>query len=162
MSFLSRFRKKKAPASPAEQPALDATGLSKDELGRLTPAQKEALLARIEKDRQRNEHLRNDQRETSSLIARLEFTESGLGMDGLVTDASLGGISFRPASRFIQERSNERVQIIIGDTPLIGILRRTHPNGYGIQVTPRMTDKQLADVLSGPTLDITQLDEIAA
>lgn len=162
MSFLSALRKKNKTASASETQDLNDAGLSKDELVKLTPAQKEALLTRIERDKQRNEHLRNDQRQSSSLLSRLEFLDSGLGLDGLVTDVSLGGINFRPASRFIQERNNERIQIIIGDIPLMGILRRTHPNGYGIQVTPRMTDEQFTDILAAPTLDSAQLIEASA
>lgn len=148
MSFLSGLRtKKKQPvtAEPIE--------LTQSQFEKFTQAQKDALQLRIERDKQKNEHLRADQRQSCCLISRLEFAESGLAVDGVVTDASLGGINFRPASRFILERSNERIQIHIGDISLKGFLRRTHPNGYGIQMTPRMTHEQLADVLAGPTTD---------
>ncbi|RFB05098.1 hypothetical protein [Parvularcula marina] len=155
MSILSVLRKPKKPASPAPVD-LSSSGYSDSELEKFTQAQKDALIERLEKDRLKNEHLRTDQRQSCFLIARLEFVEKGLGMDGVVTDASLGGINFRPASRFIQERTNERIVVHIGDVALKGILRRTQPSGYGIQINPRMTDEQFADILEASALPFEQ------
>ena len=73
----------------------------------------------------------------------MSLPDKGFGIDGLITEASKGGFTFRPASNYLVERTGEYIQIIIDEFQRSGIIRSTRPDGYGVQLLQPLDDQEL-------------------
>jgi len=96
---------------------------------------------------------RREERRTFSAVAELVLPDHGLSIDGVVADASSGGLTFRPAANYIEERTGEHVMVVVEDIRRKGVIRSTRVNGYGIQLIDRLTPEDL-DLLSELNLDL--------
>ncbi|MEO1014528.1 MAG: PilZ domain-containing protein [Pseudomonadota bacterium] len=83
----------------------------------------------------RYQHKRKEERVDLSVIAEMSLPDKGYSLDGAITEASRSGLTFRPATDYMVERSNERVQIITDNIRRNGVIRSTRVNGYGVQLT---------------------------
>ncbi len=89
----------------------------------------------LEREADRYQHKRKEERVDLSVIAEMSLPDKGYSIDGAITEASRSGLTFRPATDYIVERSNERVQIITDNVRRNGVIRSTRVNGYGVQLT---------------------------
>ena len=67
-------------------------------------------------------------------IGELSFVNRTITLDGIITEVSLGGLKFRPASVYLMDRSKEQVNITFDRFSLIGRIRATRSDGYGIEL----------------------------
>jgi len=76
-------------------------------------------------------------------VAKMRILERHFDVDGIVTEVSLKGVRFRPASMFILNRVDQIVSVTIDNMVLRGLIRNATPMGYGIMLTSELTDEQL-------------------
>ena len=102
---------------------------------------------RIEKDATRFAAKRQDARKNCFTVAALLLPEKGITIDGVIREASRRGLTFRPASNYIEERDGEAVQIAFSSWSRNGIIRSSRPDGHGIQLFDPLADEDIAAVI---------------
>ncbi|MBI1391420.1 MAG: hypothetical protein GC152_01645 [Alphaproteobacteria bacterium] len=122
-------------------PKADAAG---DNPAQSTSRSADKLHQELLKDAQRNAHKRRDERQELSAIAELSIPDKGFSIDGVISEASRGGLTFRPATSYIIARDGERVQVIADLIKRTGIIRSTRVNGYGVQLLEPLSNADLA------------------
>ena len=98
---------------------------------------------RLEKDREKYSHQRRESRQNSFTVASLSMPDRGISIDGVILEASHNGLTFRPATNYIENRIGESIQILVGPAARNGIVRSARPDGYGIQLFDPLTDDDL-------------------
>lgn len=98
------------------------------------------LSAKLSRDETKNQHLRTEERSSCFTVGQLSFPDAGVTLEGVILDASRFGVSFRPASRFIEHRVGEQAHLSVEGVHRVGIIRATRPNGYGIQLMSPLED----------------------
>ena len=98
---------------------------------------------KLKRDSEKHRDKRTEKRGTVRVIGFMSLPDKGFGIDGLITEASKGGFTFRPASNYLEERTGEYIQIIIDEFQLSGIIRSTRPDGYGVQLLQPLDDQEL-------------------
>lgn len=88
-------------------------------------------------------HMRAHMRHPCCLVAELLIAEKGFKLDGLVIEASRGGIRFREASRFVLDRRGVAVVVIIGKSEYPGVIVNVGNNGYGIKLDTLISDEEV-------------------
>ncbi|MCA0422354.1 MAG: hypothetical protein LCH61_03360 [Proteobacteria bacterium] len=97
-------------------------------------------------------HMRAHMRHPCCLVAELLIAEKGFRIDGLVIEASRGGIRFREASRFVLDRRGITVVVIIGESQYPGTIVNVGNNGYGIKLDTLISDEEVERlVANNPT-----------
>ncbi|MEO0397860.1 MAG: hypothetical protein AAF224_00370 [Pseudomonadota bacterium] len=117
--------------------------------------------AALSKDVAKNSHKRKDARTTLTVIAELAFPDRGFSLDGVILEASRGGLTFRPASHYIEEKAGEQIQVRVEETAKKGIIRSTRVNGYGIQLFDPFSEAELESFRTN-SIDLKPFDEAAA
>ena len=153
--ILKRFKPGANGARPASINANDAEGFAA-EIARRDGAR---VTERLRKDSERNIHLRSEERTEFSVIAELVAPDRGIATDGVISEASRGGLTFRPATNYIENRTGERIQIVIEGLKRMGIIRSTRANGYGVQLLEPLSPEDL-DLLREISVDITPLEAV--
>lgn len=88
-------------------------------------------------------HMRAHMRHPCCLVAELLIADKGFKIDGLVIEASRGGIRFREASKYILDRRGTSVVVIIGQSQYPGIIVNLGSNGYGIKLDSLVSDEEV-------------------
>jgi hypothetical protein len=68
------------------------------------------------------------------VIGSLVLPERRLELDGVVMEISIGGTLFRPATRFILDRTGEDCVVVFNELRVPGRIMATRSNGYGIRL----------------------------
>jgi len=105
------------------------------------------LRQRLQADETKNAHKRQFERHKLFAPGVLIMMNSSQEIDGMIAEISSGGLRFRPASSYIQERNSEPVYIVLDDLRLSGRIRATRADGYGVQVLDEMTEESLREIL---------------
>lgn len=92
---------------------------------------------------------RQHERRPCSVFAQLYFIERGFSIRGLIDEASLGGLRFRPAQSYILLRSHDPVRVTVLDREFLATLVNTSPMGYGLKLTSMLSEAEL-DAIVGP------------
>lgn len=121
----------------------------------------ERKLRELSKDAKRHGHKRREERKTFSAIAMLGLPDRGFALDGVISEASRGGCTFRPAALYIEERTGEQVMIEVEGIKRKGIIRATRVNGYGIQLFDPFTEEDL-EMLRMVSVNLAPVVEDAA
>jgi len=93
--------------------------------------------------KQSGANLRRFARHRCLHVAKMRVLERHFDIEGIVTEISLKGVRFRPASMFILNRVDQIVSVTIDNMVLRGLIRNATPMGYGIMLTSELTDEQL-------------------
>ncbi|WDR04517.1 PilZ domain-containing protein [Devosia rhodophyticola] len=107
----------------------------------------ETLRRRLQQDEQKNAHKRRFERHSTFIVARMVMQNTSQQIDGVVNEMSLGGMRFRPASKYLQKRDGDTVSLIIEDTSFTGRIRASRPDGYGIELLDMMSEGMMAEFL---------------
>jgi hypothetical protein len=113
----------------------------------LVAKQSETLRRRIDKDQEKNAHKRKFQRHPTFAVSTLMLLDNSHVFDGVVTEVSAGGVKFRPASSFLQERNGDRVSIKIDEIQSTGVIRASRADGYGIQLLDKLPQEAMEFIL---------------
>ena len=113
----------------------------------LVAKQSETLRRRINKDQEKNAHKRKFQRHPTFAVATLMLLDNSHIFDGVVTEVSSGGVKFRPASSFLQERNGDRVAVKIDEIQSSGVIRASRADGYGIQLLDKLSPEEMDHIL---------------
>ena len=140
--MISLFRKKKSETHSEEQLPTSHKVKTK----KISERELAKLRAQIEKDAKKGAHKRQTERRECHTVAMLKIVETEMKIDGLITDVSSGGVNFRPASRYIQERIGDRVKVQVGDLSCFGVIRVTRPSGYGIQLLSKLEEDDVITI----------------
>jgi hypothetical protein len=84
-------------------------------------------------------HVRHD----CMIVATITVVDKHVTIDGLVSEISLGGVKFRPASTYILDRTSEKVSISMDGFVIDGTIRNTSQEGYGIQLGMKLEEEDL-------------------
>lgn len=106
------------------------------------------LARRLKQDEQKNAHKRRFERHAAFIVAQMVIMNTSQRFDGVINELSLGGMRFRPASRFLQRREMETVTLLVGGRTYSGRIRASRPDGYGIELLENMSDDALGDLLA--------------
>ena len=136
----------------------EANAFHREQAKRFAEKKKRAL----EKDVAKIAHKRKEAREEFSVVAELSFPDKGFHIDGLVTEASRGGLTFRPATSYVVEIIGERIQVIVDRIKRNGVIRSTRENGYGSQLLDELTDGDLKILRNTSIALHTERDQNAA
>ncbi|WP_424983859.1 PilZ domain-containing protein [Maritalea sp. S77] len=109
--------------------------------------QSETLRRRIDKDQEKNAHKRKFQRHPTFAVSTLMLLDNSHIFDGVITEVSSGGVKFRPASSFLQERNGERVAVKIDEIQSTGVIRASRADGYGIQLLEKFSNEEMDHIL---------------
>lgn len=104
------------------------------------------LHRRLSIDEQKNAHKRRFERHKTFIIAQMMLMDTAHRFDGVVNEVSQGGMRFRPASRFLQKRS-DTVTLVLADRSFSGRIRASRPDGYGIELLEPLSEEDLQDLL---------------
>jgi hypothetical protein len=66
--------------------------------------------------------------------ATMHIPERDYELEGLVIEISLGGALFRPAARYIMERTGSEIMVRFSSYKLAGRIMNTRDFGYGIRL----------------------------
>ncbi len=91
--------------------------------------------------------VRRHKRHPCCIIAFLTIRQKDLVLDGLVTEISRGGLLFRPASRFIFDRTGADVLISFADEALSGQIVNVKPAGYGVALDETLDEERVRSIL---------------
>lgn len=133
---LPKFLKKLIPQAPSTNEAAD---FAKNHSVRFA----EKKQRQLSRDAERHSHKRKEERQELSAIGELSIPEKGFSMEGIISEASRGGLTFRPATTYMVERSGERVQIVADRIKRTGVIRSTRANGYGVQLMETLSPSDL-------------------
>lgn len=98
------------------------------------------LRRRLQQDEQKNAHKRRFERHATFIVAHLVIMNTSQHIDGVINEMSLGGMRFRPASKFLQKRDGETVSVMIEERQFSGRIRASRPDGYGIELLEMMSE----------------------
>ncbi|MEM9704444.1 MAG: PilZ domain-containing protein [Pseudomonadota bacterium] len=134
--FATRMQQALAPARKLSSYRRRRTDLE----ARTVQRQRKALV----RDEKRNQHKRAEQRVDIFALAEIALPDRNFSLDGVIIDASPGGLSFRPSTQFIEDLTGEPVKLLIEGVAKNGVIRATRPNGYGVQLTRGFSTGELA------------------
>lgn len=89
--------------------------------------------------KKRQTFVRRHSRHDCFIVGTIDLVERRVIIDGTVMELSLGGLLFRPASKFILERSGDDVEVEFADIKIAGRLMNTRPVGYGVKFNQVMS-----------------------
>jgi hypothetical protein len=81
------------------------------------------------------------------VIAKLTVVQAAFDLEGLLLEASIGGLLFREAATFIYDRRGEAVRVNAAGLTLAGEIVNVHARGYGIRLTEPMEEAMLEHLL---------------
>lgn len=67
------------------------------------------------------------------MLGEMRVVDIDAQFDGVIVELSQGGCSFRPASLYLLDRTNEAVTIRTSDFEAAGRIRAVRPDSYGVQ-----------------------------
>ena len=114
---------------------------------------------RLEREGKKHAHKRREARSDCFAVATLAIPDRGYRLDGVVKEASHGGLTFRPASTFIEFLTGDSAQVVFEGGAKNGIIRASRPDGYGIQLFDAFTDEEL-DRLRDVSLDLSDYRDV--
>lgn len=91
--------------------------------------------------------VRAHMRHPCCVIAKMTIVEAAIDLEGLVLEASLGGLLFREASTYIYDRRGEAVRVHAAGLSLAGAIANVHARGYGIRLDQAMEGHMLDHLL---------------
>ncbi|MEM6414612.1 MAG: hypothetical protein AAF720_08140 [Pseudomonadota bacterium] len=141
-SSLSSLLKKFGSGSSSTAVGSNARNFAKKTAEKIADKEKAAL----SKDAEKNKHKRKEARTDISAIAELAFPDRGFSLDGVIVEASTGGLTFRPAAHYIEERVGEQIQVRVIGVQKNGIIRATRVTGYGIQLFDSFSELELSSM----------------
>ncbi|MEM9169059.1 MAG: hypothetical protein AAGC56_05350 [Pseudomonadota bacterium] len=109
----------------------------------------------LERDQEKNRHKRTDERLECFTAAQLTLPDRGVAIDGAILEASAGGLTFRPAANYMEDRTGEAVQMVVEGLRRRGIIRSSRVNGYGVQLFEKLSKDDL-ELLRERSLDIPE------
>jgi hypothetical protein len=80
-------------------------------------------------------------------VATLVIDERGVELDGLVLEASFGGLLFREASTYIFDRTGAPITAKVAGLELHGSIANVRSTGYGIKLDRIMGEAELQAIL---------------
>jgi hypothetical protein len=75
--------------------------------------------------------------------ATMHIPERDYELEGLVIEISLGGVLFRPAARYIMERTGSEIMARFSSYKLAGRIMNTRHFGYGIRLNTLLRQDDL-------------------
>lgn len=102
--------------------------------------------------------VRKHPRHPCCIVGVLTILDRAVPLDGLVTEISLGGTLFRPASDFIFDRSRELVSLRFADREWRGQIVNVRRRGYGIKLESEVEQAEIDDILARFGLDLPPAD----
>lgn len=142
LKSILKFRKKIAKESAS--PEITRTGSTADNFAKQHVARVAIKTEeQLKKDADRFRDKRAEERAELTVISEMTFPEKGYSVDGIITDASKGGCTFRPATNYLEERTGEHILIVIEQISRRGVIRSTRANGYGVQLLEKFTENDL-------------------
>lgn len=120
---------------------------------------------RAEKERERQEKLhakdRQSNRQSCFSVAALGLPDQRIEIEGLVTDISARGVTFRPASHYLMVRDGQPIHLAVEGITRTGVIRSSRPDGYGIQVLEPYSEDDIDRVLKA-SLNPNMFEGVAA
>ncbi len=98
--------------------------------------------------------VRRHPRHPCCIVGVLTILDRAVPVDGLVTEISLGGALFRPASDFIFNRTGELVTLRFADREWRGQIVNVRKRGYGIRLDTEVAQDEIDDILARFGLDM--------
>lgn len=102
--------------------------------------------------------VRRHPRHPCCIVGVLTILDRAVPVDGLVTEISLGGALFRPASDFIFNRTGELVTLRFADREWRGQIVNVRKRGYGIRLDTEVAQDEIDDILARFGLDMPMPD----
>jgi hypothetical protein len=102
--------------------------------------------------------VRKHPRHPCCIVGVLTILDRAVPLDGLVTEISLGGALFRPASDFIFDRSGELISLRFADREWRGQIVNVRKRGYGIKLESEVEEAEIDDILARFGLDLPTAD----
>ncbi len=87
-----------------------------------------------------------DKRERCCVVGVLVMLDKTIPLDGLVTELGAGGVTFRPASTHILDRSGADVLLRFAERELRGRIERTTTHGYDVRLQQVLPESALQDI----------------
>ena len=101
--------------------------------------------------------MRSHERHSCCVLATLLIVERGVELEGLLLEASFGGLLFREASAFVFDRHGAAIKVRAAGLELSGRIVNVRSRGYGIRLDREMTQEQLQTLLSAS--DVRPVDQ---
>jgi hypothetical protein len=98
------------------------------------PTEKKPLFSFLPFRKKQTAFVRRYSRHECFVIGTLVLPERRLELDGVVMEISIGGTLFRPATRFILDRTGEDCVVVFNELRVAGRVMATRSNGYGIRL----------------------------
>lgn len=105
------------------------------------------LLGRNKKNELTAAHRRHI-RHACSCIGTMSIVNRSLAFEGIVSEIAQGGIKFRPAKTYLQDRKGVQISIEFGGMRLTGKIVATRADGYGIALFEQVGDERIDAFLS--------------
>ncbi|GGH10770.1 hypothetical protein GCM10007036_07510 [Alsobacter metallidurans] len=87
-------------------------------------------------------------RSACRIAARLELPEKAFSIDGMIIEASRGGILFRESSRYILDRRGAPVVVHLPGLEIKGDIVNVSPLGYGVRLSHLISEEALGELLA--------------
>ena len=98
------------------------------------PVEKKSLFSFLPFRKKQTAFVRRYSRHECFVIGSLVLPERRLELDGAVMEISIGGALFRPATRFILDRTGEDCFVCFNELRVPGRIMATRSDGYGIRL----------------------------
>jgi hypothetical protein len=103
--------------------------------------------------------VRSYPRHSCCIVGVLVILGRNVPVDGLVTEISLGGALFRPASDFIFDRNGAEIALRFADRELRGVIVNIRRKGYGIRWDNIVTQEEVDDITARFGLAMPLMDD---
>ena len=146
--MLEGLLKKRAPEAEKQTSQVDPVAYSSASYTPPSTKVSAKLAKKLQKDVKRHKDRRQAERHESFAIARLNFPNRGFSLDGAIVEVSPFGLTFRPATHYLECRKDSSIQIVFEDIRKNGIIRSGRFDGYGIQLLDKLTKEELEFIFS--------------
>jgi hypothetical protein len=103
--------------------------------------------------------VRSYPRHSCCIVGVLVILGRNVPIDGLVTEISLGGSLFRPASDFVFDRNGAEVALRFAEREWRGVIVNIRRKGYGIRWDSIVTQEEVDDITARFGLAMAVIDD---
>jgi hypothetical protein len=103
--------------------------------------------------------VRSHPRHSCCIVGVLVILGRNVPIDGLVTEISIGGALFRPASDFIFDRGGEEVALRFAEREWRGRIVNVRRRGYGINLAGEVSEDEVQDIITRFGLGVALQDD---
>jgi hypothetical protein len=101
--------------------------------------------------------VRKHQRHPCCVVGVLGILDRNVMLDGLITEISVGGALFRPASDFIFDRNGATIALRFAEREWRGHIVNVRKRGYGILFDNEVSEEEIEDILARFGLDMSAI-----